>query len=105
MELSEKIECARLVETYGKLLTPKQLEAVSSYYLYDLGLSEIAENLNISRQGVYDLVNKSTKELKSIEEKVQFLKTKDAVLKEIDKLMIAEPNLTNSLQKIKNILE
>ncbi|HZK33134.1 MAG TPA: sigma factor-like helix-turn-helix DNA-binding protein, partial [Tissierellaceae bacterium] len=37
---------------YGKLLTPKQYQIIELYYLNDYSLTEIAECLDITRQGV-----------------------------------------------------
>lgn len=45
-----------LFDLYGELLTLKQKEIFTSYYLYDLSLSEIAEPLGKTRQSVYDAV-------------------------------------------------
>ena len=43
-----------LYDLYQRLLTEKQQMYFESYYFLDLSLSEIAENYNISRNGVYD---------------------------------------------------
>lgn len=68
MELLNKIYIGKLIDIYGGLLTPKQLSAVSGYFLQDLSLTEIAENEGISRQGAYDLVTKSKQALEKFEE-------------------------------------
>ena len=56
--MEKHIEISMLVEIYGKLLTEKQYQVISDYYNEDLSLSEIAENNNISRQGVRDIIKK-----------------------------------------------
>ena len=56
--MEKHIEISMLVEIYGKLLTEKQYQVISDYYNEDLSLSEIAENNNISRQGVRDIIRK-----------------------------------------------
>ena len=63
-----------LVEIYGKLLTEKQYQVISDYYNEDLSLSEIAENNNISRQGVRDIIKKGESKLFEYEEKLQIMK-------------------------------
>lgn len=50
----EDIELIKLFDIYKGLLTKKQCEIFSSYYLLDLSLSEIAEVEGTSRQSVFD---------------------------------------------------
>ena len=60
----EKDLClTELFELYQGLLTDKQRELFSSYYLYDLSLSEIAEPFGTTRQSVYEGVKKVKKKL------------------------------------------
>ena len=48
----------------------KQKEYFMNYYFYDLSLSEIAKNLNISRSAVFDAIEKIHKLLDEYEEKL-----------------------------------
>ena len=72
--MEKHIEISMLVEIYGKLLTEKQYQVISDYYNEDLSLSEIAENNNISRQGVRDIIKKGESKLFEYEEKLQIMK-------------------------------
>ena len=72
--MEKHIEISKLVEIYGKLLTEKQYQVISDYYNEDLSLSEIAENNNISRQGVRDIIKKGESKLFEYEEKLQIMK-------------------------------
>ena len=63
-----------LCDLYGKLLTEKQFEFINDYYNNDLGLSEIAENNNITRQAVRDIIKKGERKLFEYEEKLLFMK-------------------------------
>lgn len=68
--LSKKMFVANLFAFYGELLTAKQRDVLSLYCLDDFSLGEIAEDLNISRQGVHDAVKRATKTLEDYENKL-----------------------------------
>lgn len=53
------IEEALLYDFYGELLTEHQKLIYEDFVLNDLSLSEIAEDREISRQGVYDIVRRA----------------------------------------------
>lgn len=60
---------AMLFDFYGDLLTERQKEFYDLYYNDDLSLAEIAENYDITRQGVRDIIVRAEKTLEDIEEK------------------------------------
>lgn len=71
MDNVKKIEkINRLLDIYGRLLTKSQYEIMSSYYYFDLSLSEISEEKNISRTAVSDAIKTATKKLENYEEKL-----------------------------------
>lgn len=72
--MEEKVKISMLCQLYGKLLTKKQFEFIDDYYNNDLSLSEIAENHNITRQAVRDIIKKGKKKLFEYEEKLMFMK-------------------------------
>ncbi|WP_207306155.1 YlxM family DNA-binding protein, partial [Clostridioides difficile] len=67
------VEIGLLFEQYKELLTDKQKEIVTLYYEEDYSLGEISENLNVSRQGVYDTLKRSEKILRDYEEKLHLV--------------------------------
>jgi len=106
MELLDKIYIGELVLTYGNMLTEKQLSAVKCYYLLDMGLTEIAENEKITRQGAYDLVTKSTTILTSLEEKLGMVKLRKGVQDAVQKLEdINSKTIEPVIKDLKTILE
>lgn len=62
-----------LLDFYASLLTPKQKEMMEQYYNEDLSLSEIAEGMNISRQGVRDAIKKGESIIKTAEAEMGFV--------------------------------
>ncbi len=68
--MDKNIEISLLFDFYGQLLSVKQHEAVSLYYNDDLSLSETAQEMGITRQGVRDLVKRSEAELYEYERKL-----------------------------------
>ena len=61
--MEKNVEISILCDLYGKLLTEKQFEFINDYYNNDLSLSEIAENNDITRQAVRDIIKKGEKKL------------------------------------------
>lgn len=72
--MDKNIEISLLFDFYGQLLSSKQQQAVSLYYNDDLSLSETADVMGITRQGVRDLVKRSEGELYEYEEKLGLYK-------------------------------
>ncbi|MEH7234800.1 putative DNA-binding protein [Bacillus sp. JJ1562] len=59
-----------LFDFYQSLLTPKQRNYMSLYYLDDFSLGEIAEEYEISRQAVYDNIKRTETMIEEYEEKL-----------------------------------
>ncbi len=72
--MEKNVQISMLCEIYGKLLTENQLSILQNYYDKDLSLSEIAENENITRQAVRDIIKKGENKLFDLEEKLEIMK-------------------------------
>ena len=72
--MEKNVKISILCQLYGKLLTEKQYEILNDYYNNDLSLSEIAQNTEITRQAVRDILKKGEKKLFEYEEKLNFMK-------------------------------
>ena len=76
-------EDSLLLDFYGNLLTDKMRATLDMYLNDDLSLAEIAEEEEISRQGVHDKVNRALAQLKDYEDKLglvkRFLEQKESV--------------------------
>ena len=65
----DALEMTLLFDYYGDLLTQRQKLCFDMRYNQDLSLSEIAEELQVSRQGVFDNLNRAEALLRNMEEK------------------------------------
>ena len=105
-KVEKKVEVSILCQIYGKLLTEKQYEVINDYYNNDYSLSEIAENNNITRQAVRDMIKKGESKLFEFEEKLLIMKKMRNQEKQIQSI-IEELNKikdTASDKKIEKIL-
>ena len=84
--MEKDLELTELFELYQGLLTDKQRELFSSYYLYDLSLSEIAEPFGTSRQSVYEGVKKVKQKLIEYEKLLKLREKNIALLDLAEKL-------------------
>ena len=62
-----------MYDFYGELLTERQQQVYESVVLEDYSLSEVAEDLGISRQGVHDMVKRCNKILEEYEQKLHLV--------------------------------
>lgn len=105
--MDKNVRLSILCDLYGKLLTEKQFEFLNDYYNNDLSLSEIAENNNITRQAVRDIIKKGEKKLFEYEEKLFFMKRMLNQEKTIQHILseLAKIEKDSSDKKVANILE
>lgn len=97
-----------LYDFYQALLTPKQRDYMSLYYLDDLSLGEIAEEYQISRQAVYDNIKRTEAMLEEYEEKLLLLKKfqeRSKLLQEMKQLIEAPDGSKEALLKPIEALE
>ena len=59
-----------LLDYYESVISKKQFDALDMYYNKDMSLSEIGENLGITRQGVYEILKRGEEKLFYLEEKL-----------------------------------
>lgn len=62
-----------LLDFYGNLLTDRQNEVMNLYFSDDYSMGEIADDLNISKSAVSDIIHRSSNQLKEYEEKLKLL--------------------------------
>ena len=67
------VEQGLLYDFYGELLTEHQRQIYEARVFDNLSLSEIAQDFEISRQGVHDLIKRCDKILQGYEDKLHLL--------------------------------
>ena len=72
--MNSKPETSLLFDFYGELLQASQQRVIELYVNDDLSLSETAQILGISRQGVRDSLSRAQRKLDEYEEKLGLLK-------------------------------
>ena len=85
-ELERVIYINNLFQIYGKLLSDTQQEIITDYYEYNLSLSEIAENRNISRAAVDDALKKGVSKLEKYEEDLKIYQRNEDIKSLLNKL-------------------
>lgn len=99
---------ALLYDFYGELLTEHQRSVYEDVVLNDYSLSEVAQEEGISRQGVHDLVKRSTRILEGYEEKLhlveKFVTIRDDI-HEIHELTqnYSDKNIGNLMKQIEKL--
>ena len=71
--MEKHVRDSLMFDFYGELLTEHQRNVMESFINDDMSYSEIAENLEMSRQAVYDLIKRINKQLKSYEDKLHLV--------------------------------
>ncbi|NLY21565.1 MAG: DNA-binding protein [Tissierellia bacterium] len=93
--LDDILRLNKLYDFYGNLLTENQKNSFKLYYLYDYSLNEIAEELNISKQGVSDNIKRASRNLENFE----------ANLKLVDRFENTYEHVESMKQEINDLLK
>jgi predicted DNA-binding protein YlxM (UPF0122 family) len=73
MDKTKDLRFSKLLDFYSPVLTEKQRSSAYAYYNDDLSLGEIAENENISRQGVRDNIKRGEAVMTELENQIHLL--------------------------------
>ena len=89
----ESVELLLLFDYYGDLLTERQSLCFDMHYNQDLSLGEIAQELSISRQAVYDNLSRTEALLKNMEEKTGCVRRDRLLRKSMEAIAAAAETL------------
>ena len=81
--LSKKYKLSMLYDFYGELLKEHHKEIFEDYIFNDLSLSEIAVDKGISRQGVHDIVKRTSAQLEQYEDRLKLICRYDSIKEQV----------------------
>lgn len=104
----DALEMLLLFDYYGELLTERQRMCIDLRYNQDLSFAEIAEELGVSRQGVFDNITRAQARMEKMEEKTgcvrRCLQSRKAVQTIMDAVTVlgdhADPAVREAAQRI-----
>ena len=109
--IEQTIKIAALYDFYGVLLTERQQKCIEMHYLDDFSLAEVAEQLEVSRQAVHDILKRSVQAMQELEQKLGLVRKyqeEEKLLIEIDGLLkeveSQNPTLSQVREKIRQLL-
>ena len=95
----DRVEIINLFDVYETLLTDREKEIFKYYYYEDLSLSEISENLNITRTGVFNTLKKVEEKLLQYENNLKLMNIKNTL-----KCLLEEQDIETIKSKLKKII-
>ena len=99
------VELTLLYDFYGELLTSRQQQVYTNVVLEDYSLSEVAQDLGISRQGVHDMIRRCDKALEEYEEKLHLVDKFLNIRKQVKRIhQIAEESGIEEIAAISNVI-
>ena len=118
LALLQRVELSMLYDFYGALLKENQRQIFEEYILDDYSLSEIAQDMGITRQGVHDALKRTTARLQGYEDKLglvrRFQEQKKQMkqvhrqLQELDeqgKIDLSDAPFQQILEELRDLLE
>ena len=94
----DRVELTNLFDIYESLLTDREKEIFKYYYYEDLSLSEIGENLNITRTCVFNTLKKVEEKLTQFEASLKLMNIKNTLKGLLDEADIGV--IKNKIKKI-----
>lgn len=113
--IKETLRVTMLYDFYGAILTERQRRCLELHYLDDWSLAEVAEEFEVSRQAVHDILKRSVQVMEDFEGKLRLVENhalQEKLLNEIVALVkkaVKESNgksvtLTKIEEKVQKLL-
>lgn len=104
-ELDKKNHYQTLLMIYRDLFTAKQKEILTQYFEDDLSLSEIADNLSISKAAVFQTLGQSIIKLDRYEDRLKIVEQNNMILAKLNMLETESSDNKKIIDEIKEIIE
>ena len=102
----DALQMTLLFDYYGELLTDRQRMCFDLRHNQDLSLAEIAEELNVSRQGVHDNLSRAEALLMNMEEKTGCVRRDLQCRKAAREIILAAQRLAeNEIQSVSTLAQ
>ncbi|HOH10290.1 MAG TPA: hypothetical protein PLI10_04670 [Bacillota bacterium] len=100
----DKVErIARLLDLYKGIISEKQGNMCSRYFLDNLSLSEIAENEGISRQAVHDGIERGIESLEAADTSLRLIERSDRLSKIAEKINVLVASLPEGTREAEEL--
>mgnify|MGYP005745986625 FL=1 len=110
--MSKDLYYSTLLDVYGKTLNKRQFDVMATYYNEDLSLSEIADNMLISKQGVRDIIKRAEAHLMQLEMQLLFIEKARSrekllidIVKNIEEISLSVHEMEQQIVNHSNIKE
>ena len=97
--LESFLQVSLLYDFYGALLTDKQRKCIEMHFLNDFSLSEIADEFGVSRQAIYDIINRTRQMLVDSEVKLGLVRRYQTEQECIQDIFSIMKNLPDDIKK------
>lgn len=97
-----------LYDIYAPLLTDRQSEVLQLYFSDNYSLGEIAAEYNVSRQAIYDIIQRALASIEKLEEKLNLYKLfniQQNLLNEADFLLAKEVFKKDDQRRLQKIVD
>ena len=94
----KNLNISLLLDFYGDILSERQKDMLDFYYNDDLSLAEIADNYEISRQGVRSVLKKGENILINMEEKLHLAERFSSMQEKSSKIASELEDLTHNIE-------
>lgn len=89
-----------LLDLYKNLLTPKQRDVLVRYYEYNLSLSEISEELNITRSAVSDAIEHAKEKIINYEKSLKLNEKIHKIIDIVDKSNLSKEEKNEIIKEL-----
>lgn len=106
-DIEKTVRINELLHIYESQISSTQKEILENYFVFDLSMSEIAEDRAISKAAVEDAVKKGIKKLEALENDLHLLEKKKEILEKTKELKSKsdDKQIASIIKEIERIID